>query len=68
MSKYRKAIAAALLGGVGTAVTALAAGADYKAVILAFVAGALGIGGGVAASPRNKAKASLGDERVHSGY
>ena len=65
MQKYRKAIAAALLGGAGTAITALLGGADYRAVIVAFVAGALGIGGGVAASPRNKAKASLGAEIQH---
>jgi hypothetical protein len=56
VQKYRKAIAAALLGGVAAAVGVLSTGADYKAIIVAFVAGALGVGGGVAASPANKPK------------
>jgi hypothetical protein len=61
VQRYKKAVAGALLGGVAAAGTALAAGLDYKQIILAFVAGALGVGGGVAASPRNAPKASLGE-------
>jgi hypothetical protein len=54
LATHRKAIAGAIATGIGAGVSAFIAGGDWKAVLIAVVAGALGGGGVVSWSPANK--------------
>jgi hypothetical protein len=56
LAGHRKAIAGAVLGAVAAVVPALAAGAPWQGLVVAGVAGALGVGVPVSAVP-NKSKA-----------